>query len=127
MDREFARQQLAAQLEARTRLIQDYLQPGEKVLDSGEVNELALNTVSNLGAGEALLFVTNQRLILHRSGATESLPYEDIGGFRLGRAPRGVPQRRAFRELTLNLAGGEERSMIGGRMFLSAVESAMRR
>ncbi len=126
MNQEFARQQLAAQLEARTRLIQDYLQPGENVLDSGEVNELALNRVSNLGAGEALLFVTDQRLILHRSGHSESLPYESITAFHLGRAPRGVPQRRAFRELTLNLAGGETRTMIGGRMFLSAVESAMR-
>jgi len=127
VNREWAKQQLAAQLQERARLIQGDLLAGEKVLDSGEVNELSLNTFSNLGAGEALLFVTDRRLILHRGGSSQFFDYGDIAAFKLGRAPRGVPQRSMFRELTVTLKGGETRNMVGGRLFLSAVKSALRR
>lgn len=126
MDRDLARQQLVAQLQARTQLIQDELRPGERVLDCGEVNELGLNTFADLGAGEALLFVTDQRFVFHRSGDSESWDYGDVREFRLTRAPRGVPQRMWFRQLALDLAGGEARTMIGGRMFMAEVKKALR-
>jgi hypothetical protein len=125
MNQEDAKQQLAAQLQTRTALISSILRSGETALDAGEVNELSLNTPSNLAAGEAMLFVTDQRLILYRPRGSESWERSDVKGFRDKRAPRGVPQRSYFRELTVNLSDGETRTIIGGRMFIAAVTSAL--
>lgn len=125
MNQEYAQQQLAAQLAARTKLIANDVRPQETVLDAGDMNELSLNTRSNLAAGEALLFVTNQRLILHRSQRSESWDYRDIEGFKDKRAPFGVPQRSYFRQLTVKFSDGSSRTIIGGRMFMSSVVAAL--
>lgn len=127
MNRDLARHQLAALVQARAQLIGDQLRPGEEVLDSGEVNELALNSPRDLGSGEAILFITDQRLILHRRGNSECWDNGAIREFRLRRAPRGVPRRRWFREMTFTPAGGDERTIIGGRMFMAEVRGALGR
>lgn len=127
MTQEWAQRQLAARLAERAKLIESELVAGERILDCGDVNELAVNTLADLGAGESLLFVTDRRLILYRTRNSESFPYRAIERFRLQRAPRGAPQRRVFRQLTLHMDQGGIRGFLGGQMFLTDVKSILRR
>ena len=125
MDSEQAKQVLEARLRENSRLLAGELRAGETVLDCGEVNDLRLNTPTDLGAGEALLFVTNFRLILYRRGQTESWPYARLQGFWIKRAPRGIPQRGWLRELTVLPLDHGPQELVGGRMFLSGVHTLL--
>ncbi len=126
-DRDAAARMLAAQLAQRAELIADELGPDEAVQDCGEVDELHSEAEWSQFLGGALLYITDRRLILYNGGNVESWPYAEFERFMISNAPSEVPLRSEFRRLTLRLAGSEERTLIGGFMFLAEVQLALLR
>ena len=124
MDREWAKQRMAEILQERTKLIRENLATGERVLDCSEVDEAPFNTPFP-SEDESLLFVTDSRLVLYVRGSSESFPYSQIKAFKRSRAPHGVPLRRESRMLSISLATGQTRELLGGFMFFDSVVATL--